>query len=229
MNNHTYIVCELVGPIRIEEILSSDLKTLKKKYPKTKFRDKLKQSGTRISLTYTYTKQDVILAIQDYYALHLKIPEYRDFDNPNNNYPTTPVVKKIFGTWNDAIKQAGFKPNIQNGFGLNTLGLDGVIYRSSAESYFANTFLYEKYEYLVEPKYPKPYNRYYDWYLTDEDVYIELDGGIRPLVIKEKKMINRFLNRNLLIINTNSIYSQAFSLKDLIEEIRASKVAGTAC
>ncbi len=228
-NNHTHIICEFAGPISIQEILDSNITSLKKKYPKTRFRDKLKYCGVKVQLTHIFSKEEVLLAIKDFYTKFGRIPEYRDFDNPDNNYPTTPVVKRLFVTWNNAIASAGFEPNIQNGFGINTVGLDGHLYRSSAEAYFADTFLYKKYIYDIEPKYPIPYNRYYDWYIEELDLYIELDGGIRPDTIKEKILINKALHRSLLCIATTSIYSKTFSLEKRIEEIRASKVAGTAC
>ena len=107
---------------------------------------------------------------------------------------------------NKAIEAAGFEPNIQNGFGIDTYGLDGHLYRSQAEAYFADNFLYGKYKYVVEPKYPEPHNKFYDWYIEDLNVYIELDGGLRPQVIEEKIEINKNLGRKLLVYTTEQIY-----------------------
>ena len=228
-NNNTYIVCEISGPISVKEIENTDIRILRKKYPSTRFRDKLKNTSLKKDLVNKYNKEDVIQAIIEYYKIKGKIPLYKDFDNPTNNYPTTPVVKKLFGSWNNAILAAGFSPNIQNGFGIDTYGLDGHLYRSRAEAYFADNYLYNKYNYIIEPKYPEPFNKYYDWYLKDVNIYIELGGGIRPLVVKEKIDINKLLNRKTLFIKVNNIYSDKFNLEEIILEMRASEVAGTAC
>lgn len=79
--------------------------------------------------------------------------------------------------------------------------------------YFADTFLYGNYTYDIEPKYPEPHNRYYDWYVHELDLYIELDGGIRPEVIKEKVSINKKLGRNLKVVKTSEIYVSTFNLE----------------
>jgi hypothetical protein len=151
-----------------------------------------------------FSKHTIISKIQEYVSITNKLPNSKQ----NNNYivkdfPTATTVRKYFGTWNNAIEAAGYIPNIQNGFGINTEGLDGHLYRSSAEAYFADTFLYNKYIYDIEPKYPKPYNRYYDWYIPSLGLYIELDGGIRPDTTKEKIIINKFLLRNVLFIDSS--------------------------
>lgn len=208
------------------EIENTGIRELKKKYPYTKFRDKLKYTNISKNLNTKYTKEEVISYIKNFYELYSRIPEYREFDNPNNSYPTTPVVKRLFGTWNNAIIEAVFTPSIQNGFGVDTYGLDGHLYRSKAEAYFADNYLYGKYTYEIEPKYPKPYNRYYDWYINELDLYIELDGGVRPDAIVEKIKINKLLNRRTIFITTTSIYNNSFNI---LQEMRASEVAGTAC
>lgn len=148
------------------------------------------------------TKNSIIDVILDYVADTGEIPGKRDL-----SIATT--AAKLFGSWNAAIEAAGFEPNIQNGFGVDTYGLDGHLYRSRAEAYFVDNFLFNKYEYLIEPKYPKPHNKYYDWYISSLDLYIELDGGIRPETTKEKIAINTLLNRRCLFIDTSSIYKAA--------------------
>lgn len=134
------------------------------------------------------------------------IPSPRDWYN--SSYPKPRQIIDRFTTWNNFIASAGFTPNIQNGYGIDTYGLDGILYRSKSEAYFCDTYLYKKYYYVVEPKYPEPYNRYYDWYIPSLNLYIELDGEIRPETTKEKITINKILNRNCIFIPTSSIYNK---------------------
>jgi len=154
-----------------------------------------------------WNKELIIKSIQQYYQDNNTIPHLRDFKYLKE-YPDPSTIQKHFKSWNNAILAAGFSPNIQNGFGIDTYGLDGHLYRSRAEAYFADTYLYSKYNYIVEPTYPSPYNRKkYDWFIEEINLYIELDGGLRPEAIKEKTSINNQLNRQCLYITTASIYN----------------------
>ena len=214
--DHSYVIFIDYGPISIEEILTTEPKKLKQKYPKASFYSKIKylkkigKLTERPSFKVTHTKESIITSIIDFYNTYNRLPGIRDFGSNNPTYPSHDTVKAHFKTWNAAIEAAGFEPNIQNGFGVDTYGLDGHLYRSRAESYFADTYLYSKYKYVIEPKYPKPYNKYYDWYIPSLDLYIELDGGIRPETTKEKIAINKLLNRTCLLIATDKIYDAAF-------------------
>lgn len=152
-----------------------------------------------------YSKDIIIKAIKDFAHRHKRLPMVRDFCS-NEDYPSFKTVQNHFGTWNNAIEAAGFEANIQNGFGIDTYGLDGHLYRSKAEAYLADNFLYGKYNYIIEPTYPES-NWLYDWYIPELDLYIELDGGIRPERIEEKIRVNNKLNRNLLVISVGELYS----------------------
>ena len=215
-NNKAYIVDLVYGPISVDFIRYSSLKQLQVKYPNIKLEYKLRAFKKEIndtnSIKYTtFSKEAVISGIKKFVEEYGRIPQYREADVPlefrQKYLPDTGACKKYFGSWNAAIKAAGFVPNIQNGFGYDTYGLDGHLYRSQAEAYFADTYLFNKYDYIVEPKYPKPYNKYYDWHIPSLDLYIELDGGIRPETTKEKIKINSLLNRHCLFINTSDIYN----------------------
>ena len=150
-----------------------------------------------------WTKDLVVEKIKQYYGIHNKIPELRDFIPPD--YPSHMVVIRLFNTWNNAIESAGFEPNTQNSLGVNTKALDGYTYRSKAEAYFVDTYLYNKYTYDVEPKYPEPYNLYYDWYVHELNLFIELDGGIRPEVSKQKVIINNKIDHKCLFIQLKDL------------------------
>lgn len=169
------------------------------------------QRGIDFSIRRRWTKETILLSLKKYYLKYKKIPEAREF-RFTNDYPSYSTVTYYFNTWNEAIKAAGLIPNTQNGYGIDTFGRDGHLYRSKAEAYFADMYLYGKYEYEIEPKYPKPYNKYYDWYIKELNLYIELDGNLRPEVIEEKIKINKLLGRKLIVVKTSDIYT-----KDLLD------------
>lgn len=170
----------------------------------------IEASGFSPNTQKAWTKQEIIHSIQLFVEKHGKIPQTRDFENSDGKYPSNPTIQKHFGSWNKAIEQSGFEADYNNGFGVRTQGKDGHLYRSKAEAYFADTFLFGQYEYEVEPKYPEPHYKWYDWYISELDCYIELDGGVRPHVIQEKVEINKVLGRTLLVISTKDIYKKGF-------------------
>lgn len=151
-----------------------------------------------------WSNRDILESIQSFYKEHNRIPECREFEL-SEQYPNYRTVATRFKSWNVAIEEAGFKPNTQNSLGTNTTAKDGHIYRSKAEATFVDKFLFNKYQYIIEPKYPEPYIRYYDWYVNDLNIYIELDGGIRPNITKEKININKKLHRCCLFIPIKAI------------------------
>jgi len=219
----SYFIDLYYGSLHYTEFLNTDFFYIKEKYPKlesscAKIRNSFKDKGIILAtLKRKWTKETIIEAIQRFYKENNKIPQFNLWhsNNSTSGYPSTCALVNYFGSWNKAIHAAGFDPNINDGFGNRTTGLDGHLYRSRAEAEFCNRFLFEKYEYSIEPKYPNPYNKYYDWYVKELDLYIELDGEIRPKVIKEKIDINKQLKRQLLVIKTSSIYKYN-QLKDFI-------------
>lgn len=213
LNNSRYIISPIYGPLLIADLELLGISNIKTIYPNLILKYKLKKARAKdmcsTDFSNKYTKNSIIKDIQKFYKDSYKIPSTRDFKY-NDEYPSPNTVIYHFGTWNDAIEAAGFQPNIQNGFGVNTYGLDKHLYRSKAEAYFADNYLFNKYEYLVEPTYPAPHNKYYDWYIKDLDLYIELDGGCRPDTTIEKIEINKSLGRKLVILTTDSIYDNNY-------------------
>jgi hypothetical protein len=153
---------------------------------------------------YDCSKEGLILAIKRFYIENNKVPIIKDF-NKNPSYPTADAIKKCFGSWNAGIEAAGLAINTSGTYGIVTIGLDKHLYRSRAEAYFVDNYLFGRYEYIIEPKYPNA-NKMYDWYIPSLDLYIELDGELRPETIKEKIEINKQLNRKCLFIKTKDIY-----------------------
>ena len=215
-NTNEYYVSDLYGPIHYTEYLSLSLDQFKNKYPKLAHNDGLKKfkNNGLIPVNFDFAKilwsnEEIIKAIQDFVDVTGKIPGIRDFGSNNPKYPNHDTVKVRFKTWNNAIKAAGFEPNISD-FGVSTKGLDGHIYRSKAEAYFADSYLWNKYEYIIEPKYPNS-NWRYDWYIPSLDLYIELDGEIRPERTKEKIELNKLLGRNCKFVKTKDMYKKEFA------------------
>lgn len=204
-NNKSYLIDKVYGPISIDTIISLPRTKLRELYPKLKLKYKSIPRDTN-NYVIKWSKETILEAIKKFYIENNKIPCSRDFNKTKYKYPNVKTVRKYFDTWNAAIEAAGFIPSIQNGFGIDTYGLDGHLYRSQCEAYFADKYLYKKYEYVVEPEYPEPYNKYYDWYIPILDLYIELDGGIRPQIIDTKIAINKSLNRKLLVIAYKDVY-----------------------
>lgn len=206
-NNGEYFIDLVEGCIHYKELNCYNVYSITSKFPNlaskvSDIKKSFKRRNINVEYKFEASKEDIINNIQNWVHKYEKIPESRDFARAVPGQFTHKAIKRLFGTWNNAIEAAGFKPNLQNGFGIDTFGLDGHLYRSQAEAYFADNYLYNKYDYYIEPKYAEGHNRYYDWYIKELDLYIELDGGIRPEVIKEKIQINKELNRNLVIIPT---------------------------
>jgi hypothetical protein len=220
-NNNTYSITIEYGPIHYSELLNTEYKVLKYKYPNVKLSSLVKKFKDASIIDKNFTikpvipKVELINQINKFVSEHGHIPSSRDFNfyTKNTEFCTT-TFQKYFGSWNAAIEEAGYTPNIQNGYGVDTKALDGHMYRSRAEAYFANTYLYNKYEYIIEPKYLKPFQYWnYDWYIKELNLYIELDGEIRPERIKQKKLLNKQLNINCAFIYTKDIYGR----KNLLE------------
>lgn len=155
-----------------------------------------------------WTEELIIEAIHNFYYQYNRIPTAIEFKTP---YPSRGTVERYFGSWNNAVEVAGFTITTSSHYGIATCALDQHLYRSKAEAYFVDTYLFGKYDYIIEPRYPEPHNKYYDWYIPKLDLYIELDGGLRPNTIKEKIQINKSLSRNLLVINIKNIYRKDFT------------------
>lgn len=220
-NTGEYFIDIAEGPIHYSEFINKNRKQVLKDYPNLKSslldinRSFKSRNIPTDSFLATFTKQDILNLIKQFKKTHGRIPSYREIDS-SSDFPSMWLVSKYFGSLNKAIEAAGFEPNIQNGFGIDTYGLDGHLYRSRAEAYFADNFLYGKYKYVIEPKYPEPHNKFYDWYIEELDLYIELDGGLRPQVIQEKIEINKSLNRNLAIIPTSNLNNACYMLKNIL-------------
>jgi hypothetical protein len=216
LNSNSYIICENEGPINWEVINTfSSLQELKEKYPKLAFHDHFwleqrKKNKTTIRLK-EFSTQDIIQSIQQFYLENNRIPQSRDFKH-NSKYPNSTTVEKRFGSWNTAIEAAGYTPNDNYGYGINTLGKDKILYRSQVEAYFADNFLYNKFEY----EYEKPYGNgwFYDFYIKELDLYIEITAGLNQNRIQEKIEFNK--DKNFILLHYEEIYKKDFKLQNMV-------------
>ncbi len=74
------------------------------------YRDRLLASSkgginNRINLKPKYSRDKLITLLKDFYTQHKRIPTKRDF------MPMYGSFFRTFGTWNNAIRKAGFSPN----------------------------------------------------------------------------------------------------------------------
>lgn len=208
-NTGEYTIDEVYGPIHWSEFVK-DKYYIANIYPKltkiTNILHSFRKKGFVLPNMTAVGSNDILFNyVKDWVEKTGAVPSPRDWYN--SKYPKPRQIIERFQTWNNFIEAAGFTPNIQNGYGIDTYGLDGHLYRSRSEAYFADNYLYNKYQYVIEPKYPAPYHKYYDWYVPSYNLYIELDGEIRPEVIKEKIEINKLLGRYCLFIPVSIIYN----------------------
>ena len=157
-----------------------------------------------------WSKEEILSSIQSFYKENSRVPQLREFKNSNLKYPASATVQRHFGSWNKAIEAAGFEANYNEGLGIKTVGKDGVLYRSQAEAYFVDTYLYGKYNYEYELPYGNGW--LYDFYIKELDLYVELTYGLKPELIKEKIEFNKVNNINCRVINSDELYSKNFML-----------------
>lgn len=164
-----------------------------------------------------WSKELIAHTILDFYSKYSEIHSADCISS--NKLPSIKTITKYYGTFNKMLLELDIPIKIIDGcYGIHTLSKDGHTYRSKAEAYFVDNYLYSKYNYIIEPKYPEPYSRIYDWYLSDLDLYIELDGGCRPSVIEEKIKINKLIGHNLLVVPIRLITKYS-NLEDVINII----------
>lgn len=216
-NTNNYLICTYYGFISYAEIESyPTILAFRKKYPNISYSNgyftKLRKYKN-LHLTQNWSKEAILSAIKDFYAENNRIPRMREFTDIIK-YPSFTTVKKYFGSWNKAVEAAGFIANIQNGFGYNTYGKDGELYDSFLEAYFVDNYLYEKYIYEYYKPYPNGW--FSDFYLPEQDLYIEIDGGCRPHRIKEKINFCNSNKLNLLVLTTQDIFKDEKMIRHIV-------------
>jgi hypothetical protein len=155
---------------------------------------------------YTFNGEHFMNLFSNWCLEENRLLTSREFEQRANVARST--IAEHFGSWNEFVEEAGYTPDYNNGWGVRTKGRDNNLYRSKAEAYFCDIYLFEKYDYQIEVRYPDKRKKY-DWYIPSLNLYIELDGGIRPEVTKDKISINKELNRTLWVIPIVDIYNKS--------------------
>lgn len=208
LNDKSYMICTYYGPISINTYNSyKSIEDFRKSYPLITFGpyqwQRLRIDNKSSLREHVHTKQYAIETLQAFYKEHGRIPQAREF------YSRLDINKQaivnLFGSWNTAIEESGFEADYNDGFGKRTIAKDGILYRSKTEAYFVDHFLFEKEEY----EYEKPYGNgwLFDFYLPKYNIYIEIDGGLRPERTKEKIEFCNKNQINLKVFTKDEVYS----------------------
>lgn len=220
--NHKYVISLTEGSIDISQVVDFiSFSNLKQTYPNIEpsllkhIVKHIRKKGytTKNSWTAETAKEAVIL----FFITNNRVPTSRDTYN-NILLPSDRWVKKHYTTWNNFIVFCGLKPSSISGYGDCHKFKDGKTYRSSLEVYFVSNFLYNKLTYVYEKPYPGNTNRISDFYLPDYNLYIEIAGGLRPEVIKEKIQFCIDNKLKLLVLYPKQIYKQNFNLLEHIKD-----------
>jgi hypothetical protein len=221
-NNKDYIICNNYGPLAIENLNTfSSVKEIWTQYPNLSFDRRYFKYLRQINPKFTlrpdnkWSTESIVESIKNFHREHDRIPQCNDFLH-NSKYPSFKTVSNYFGSWNKAIEVAGFSPSLQRGLGVNTYAKDNILYDSQAEAYFVDNYLHGKYTY----DYYTPYGNgwFYDFYIKELDLYIEIDGGFTDTTggyrtkIENKILYNQQLNRKFKVITLNDLYSVKFKL-----------------
>ena len=215
-NNKSYIICQFYGPIEVYLINKySSIDEFKRDFPSISIHPSrwrtLRNSGIINLRKIVWSKEDCLVAIKDYYNKYKRTPTYNEFNISNfPEYPSGGTICNNFGTWNQAIDEAGLELN-EKQFGTPTTAKDNILYRSRTEAYFVDNYLYEKYTYEYEPKYiNKPW--FYDFYIKELNLFIEITDYIDPVRIVDKIKYNKENNINFRLIERSKLYKKDFRL-----------------
>lgn len=65
------------------------------------------RSGPRSG--FRWTKENIVYAIDLWHRRHLRPPTAREWKSAGDDHPSAPTVRRVFGTWNRAIRASGFR------------------------------------------------------------------------------------------------------------------------
>lgn len=213
-NSYEFVITLEYGPISYTELSNLTYREFKYKYPNipnstsASIGKALNKRG--ITSWKAMSKEEIKESFCKFQLINGRAPTSRDCYN-NYYLPTDRRCKELFGTFNAAIIYSGLQPSKQSGFGIITKAIDGETYKSNLEAIFVNKYLYGKYLY----EYEKPYNinnRISDFYLPEYNLYIEVAGGLRPEVIKEKIDFCNKSNLNLLVVYPSQILANKVNM-----------------
>ena len=66
------------------------------------------RSGPRSG--FRWTPETILYAIQLWHRQHRRPPATREWEQAGENHPSRQTVRRVFGSWNAAMAEAGFTP-----------------------------------------------------------------------------------------------------------------------
>ncbi|MDP3093905.1 MAG: hypothetical protein Q8N16_04045 [bacterium] len=121
-----------------------------------------------------YTKEKLLLIIREFVEKHGRIPTKNEFSH-SRIYPDHMTYRDYFGSWNNAIKKAGYEPNDRWFAAQNIRAKDGHSCRSISEVIIDDWLFENGVSHTREEKYPEG-NYRCDFVV--ENIFIEFFGLI---------------------------------------------------
>ena len=114
-----------------------------------------------------HTRSSLIKEIRDFFKVHGRIPLKREFNSRR-------IFRSYFGTWNNAIREAGFDPNPEL-FAKRVVAIDGDLCDSCAEQIIDNWL--SSHNIIHRIHYPYEHSKMTaDFFLPVSNTYIEYFG-----------------------------------------------------
>jgi len=163
-----------------------------------------------------YSKEKLIKKIKEFVQKEGRIPTKNEFIN-NSSYSNYVTYRYYFGTWNDAIKAAGYKPNEQWFTSGDLFAKDGHKCNSISEIIIDDWFFENHIPHIREYLYPE--GRYRCDFMVG-DIFIEFFGLFNASIvnpnyvktIKRKKEICKKFNIVLIELYEKDLYKLDQSL-----------------
>jgi len=164
-----------------------------KKYCSTKC-----QSGSQV-----ITEEKIIKKIQDFHRKNERIPVKKEFFHYN-------AARNRFGSWNNAVKAAGFKPNPVI-FANKHRAKDGHRCDSLSEKIIDDWLFKNSLKHKINISYPENIKLTYDFIVNDYFIeFFGLEGEHRRYteLVKEKKKLAKKYNLNLIELKPGDLFPE---------------------
>ena len=169
------VIVDILGKIINENPTKEELKSLKS-YPGKSL------SGFK-NLSSNEKREYLIELLKCFYYKEGRTPEMRDF-NRNQNYPSYNVYYNVFGSWNNAVIDAGLKPNY--GGKKGNLYTDEELLKLLIQFYVENGNSPTKSDFIGYP-YPGAttyVRRFGNWQKALKIVGLDVDSMVRRGIIE---------------------------------------------
>jgi len=172
-----------------------------------------------------YTKEKLLLTIREFVEKHGRVPTKNEFVH-SHFYPDHMTYRDNFGTWNDAIKEAGYKPN-ENWFSRRNLcAKDGHCCNSISEIIIDDWLSENNVSHTREVLYPE--GRYRCDFVVN-NTFVEFFGlsnvsgvclNYNEIIVRKREMCKKHNIRLIEIYEKNLYNLDQFLSKKLGIEIK---------